>query len=199
MNGVPVTALLAALSFLMGSVPFGVIVARARGVDLRKVGSGNIGATNVLRALGKGPALFTLAGDMLKGAGAVALGRVLGLDPLGYGLMGLGAVLGHNYSVFTGFKGGKGVATGIGVALVYVPPAGLASVAVWLVTAFLTRYSSLGAVAAFATFAPLVYFMGGTGHEALVSAAVSCLILFKHSGNIIRLVKGTERRIGERA
>ena len=109
-----------ALSFLMGSIPFGLVFTMGTGVDLKKVGSGNTGATNVLRAVGKRAALMTLLGDMLKGVAAVALARALGLGLLVEGAAGLCAVLGHDFSFFLRFRGGKGVATSIGVVLIYI-------------------------------------------------------------------------------
>ena len=135
--------LLVTAGFALGSIPFGIIIAKAKGVDLKKVGSGNIGATNVLRSLGTVPAILTLIGDILKGTMAVALGRYFGAGPLFEGLTGISAILGHNFSLFLGFKGGKGVATSIGVIALFVPPAALATVIIWLVSVLVFRYSSL--------------------------------------------------------
>ncbi|HEB74916.1 MAG TPA: glycerol-3-phosphate 1-O-acyltransferase, partial [Nitrospirae bacterium] len=145
---------LLAVAYIAGSIPFGLVIARARGVDLRRSGSGNIGATNVLRTMGKKEAVFTLAGDIMKGAFAVALVKVSGYGDPYAGIAGLLAVLGHDYPVFMRFRGGKGVATSIGVLLVYAPYVGLLTVLIWLAAVFASRYSSLGALTAF-TFLPL--------------------------------------------
>src|SRR3989304_1398915 len=135
--------LLIIYSYLLGSIPFGMVLAKMKGVDLRKVGSGNIGATNVLRAMGKGPALMTLLGDLLKGTAAVAAAKMLGVGAFYEGLAGLAAIAGHNFPVFLRFRGGKGVATSLGVILIYMPQVGILTVALWLATALITRYSSL--------------------------------------------------------
>jgi glycerol-3-phosphate acyltransferase PlsY len=191
--------LLITLSFVLGSIPFGIIIAKARGVDLKKVGSGNIGATNVLRSLGKGPAVFTLLGDVFKGSLAVATGKYFGLGPVSLGLAGIAAILGHNFSLFLGFKGGKGVATSIGVLLVYTPAVAVFTVLIWLVVVFLTKYSSLGAIVAFALLPVNIIFFDFTDKTKLVIAiAISFLILGRHNDNVRRLIKGTEKKIGQR-
>lgn len=192
-------ALVIAFSYLLGSVPFGIVFTRAKGVDLRKVGSGNIGATNVLRAAGKGPAVLTLLGDILKGAAAVALARALGLGASYEGLAALAAVAGHDFSVFLKFRGGKGVATSLGAVLIYAPQAGILTVVLWLVTVALTRYSSLGAIVSFALLPVIMILTGQAKLKAAVALALAALLLLKHSGNIKRLVEGTERRVGEKA
>lgn len=192
-------ALVIAFSYLLGSVPFGIVFTRARGVDLRKVGSGNIGATNVLRAAGKGPAILTLLGDIIKGAAAVALARALGLGASYEGLAALAAVAGHDFSVFLKFRGGKGVATSLGAVLIYAPQAGILTVVLWLVTVALTRYSSLGAIVSFALLPVIMILTGQAKPKAAVALALAALLLLKHSGNIKRLVEGTERRVGEKA
>lgn len=191
--------LLTAFSFLMGSIPFGVVFTKARGINLREVGSGNTGATNVLRAAGKGAAALTLIGDLLKGAAAVAIGRALNVGTLYEGLMGLAAVAGHDFSLFQGFRGGKGVATSLGVVLIYAPWAGILSILLWLLTVSVTKYSSLGAIVSF-TALPLSAMVLGYGKEKLAVALIlAALIIFKHLGNIKRLLGGTERRVGEKA
>lgn len=191
-------ALLLAGSYALGSVPFGVLIAKLKGVDLRKIGSGNIGATNVLRGVGKGAALFTLLGDSLKGAAAVIIARALGFDALWQGLAGLCAVCGHNFSIFLKFRGGKGVATSLGVVAAVAPLAAVFTAACWLAVAFLTKYSSL---AALISFVLVPVFAAGTGTPrgvVLVAAALAVLILLRHTGNIKRLIEGRERRIGEK-
>ncbi len=188
------------VSFLIGSIPFGIIIAKAKGVDLRKAGSGNIGATNVLRSLGKSPALFTLLGDILKGTLAVAVGRYFGLDIFNTGLVSVGAILGHNFSIFLGFKGGKGVATSIGVLILYSPIAALITIVIWLFTAITTRYSSLGAIVSFCLLPLNIYFFDIQYKEKiLIAFIITILLIVRHRDNIYRLLRGTERKIGERA
>jgi glycerol-3-phosphate acyltransferase PlsY len=191
--------ILAVLSYLIGSVPFGMLASLSKGVDIRKVGSGNIGATNVLRSVGKGAALFALLGDLLKGTASVALGRHFGLSPLEQGILGLASIVGHDFSIFLGLRGGKGVATSLGVLLIYSPQACMLTVIIWLFVVIFTRYSSLGAIVAFGLLPPVMLALGYSKEKLAVAAAVSVLILFKHFGNINRLIKGTERRMGERA
>ncbi|GAB4407988.1 MAG: glycerol-3-phosphate 1-O-acyltransferase PlsY [Thermodesulfovibrionales bacterium] len=186
-------------AFIIGSIPFGVIIARVKGIDLRKVGSGNIGATNVLRALGRGPAVLTLFGDILKGTLSVAIGRYLSVGPVYEGVMGLSAILGHNFSLFLGLRGGKGVATSIGVLLLYSPMAALITVILWLVAVFITRYSSLGALISFGLLPINIYLFDYTKEKLIVGGAITALLILRHAVNIKRLVKGIEPRIGERA
>ncbi|WP_454627532.1 glycerol-3-phosphate 1-O-acyltransferase PlsY [Bradyrhizobium cenepequi] len=186
------------IGYLFGSIPFGLILTKIAGTqDLRSIGSGNIGATNVLRTGRKGLAAATLIFDMLKGTAAVVLAGYLG-GPNAAMLAGLGAFLGHLYPVWLKFRGGKGVATYIGVLIGLFWPAAAVYGAVWLATAFTTRYSSLSAlVAAFVT--PI--FLWWFGHAALAAlAAVLTLMLFyTHRENIKRLQAGTEGRIGQKA
>lgn len=192
------TALLIISAFVMGSIPVGVIVAKTKGIDLKKIGSGNIGATNVLRSLGKGPASLTLFGDMLKGALAVALGKYFGLGTFYQGLIGLSAILGHNFSLFLGFRGGKGVATSLGVFLLYSPQTALITFIIWIVVVLTTKYSSLGALISFGLL-PLTIILLDSRDKLPVAALVTLFILIRHTDNIRRLIKGTERKIGERA
>ena len=191
--------LLLILSFILGSIPFGIIIASTKRVDLRGVGSGNIGATNVLRSVGKLPAVFTLLGDILKGTLAVSVGKYFGVDPLYEGLMGISAILGHNFSLFLGFKGGKGVATSLGVLAVYSPKAAFCVLGVWLVTVFFTKYSSLGAIVSFALLPVFVLLFDYGKITLLITILISVFILLRHKDNIRRLVNGTETKIGQRA
>ena len=188
--------LLIVLAFMIGSIPFGTIIANMRGVALRQVGSGNIGATNVLRAVGVWPAVFTLLGDIAKGMVAVAIGKYfLGDTPL-VGTIGFAAVLGHTHSLFLGFKGGKGVATTIGVLLLYVPKVAVITILIWIIVVSFTRYSSLGAIISLGLL-PLSILLFDSGKEKLIfSILIAVLILLKHSTNIKRLVSGKEPRIG---
>jgi glycerol-3-phosphate acyltransferase PlsY len=190
--------LLIIFAYLIGSIPFGVIFAGARGVDLRKAGSGNIGATNALRAAGRLPAALTLLGDLLKGTAAVALGKAFGLGTIGQGLAGLAAVAGHDFSIFLGLRGGKGVATSLGVLLIYSPPAGILTVIIWLMAVFATRYSSLGAIVSFAFLPIAILLVDFSPEKTAVALAMSTLLIWRHSDNIRRLRAGSERRIGER-
>ena len=192
------TALLIICAFVMGSIPVGVIVAKTKGIDLKKIGSGNIGATNVLRSLGKGPAALTLFGDMLKGTLAVALGKYFGLETFYQGLIGLSAILGHTFSLFLGFRGGKGVATSLGVFLLYSPQTALITFIIWIVVVLTTKYSSLGALISFGLL-PLTIILLDGKDKLPVAVLVTLFILIRHTDNIRRLIKGTERKIGERA
>lgn len=189
--------LTAVLAYLLGSIPFGIVMARAFGLgDLRNIGSGNIGATNVLRTGNKLAAFFTLLGDSGKGAAAVLIARVLvGED--GAGVAALCAMLGHLYPVFLKFKGGKGVATFLGTLLALSFPVGLAACATWLLVAIVTRYSSLSALVA-ALLAPIYTIVFYHLHGAILVAVLSALIFYKHRENITRLRAGEETKIGKK-
>ncbi|MDP2755550.1 MAG: glycerol-3-phosphate 1-O-acyltransferase PlsY [Nitrospirota bacterium] len=184
-------------SFILGSIPFGIIIAKAKGVDLKKVGSRNIGATNVLRSLGKWPAALTLLGDVLKGTAAVAIGRYFGVEPVYEGFVGLSAILGHNFSIFLGFKGGKGVATSLGVLSIYSPQTALFTFIIWLVVVMLTKYSSLGALVSFGLL-PINVLLFDSKEKLFTAILITILIFMRHKDNIQRFIKGTERRMGQR-
>ena len=181
--------------YLIGSIPFGLLLTKAAGLgDIRQVGSGNIGATNVLRTGRKGLAAATLILDGLKGAVAVLLARYfLGDQDL---VVGTAAVLGHLFPVWLGFRGGKGVATGLGVLLAAAWPVGLACCALWLVAAKLLKMSSAAALAAFAT-APLFALVLSSADHALMALLIAILVFWRHEANIRRLLAGTEPRIGK--
>jgi len=193
----------AVLGYLLGSLPFGLLLTRLAGVgDIRAIGSGNIGATNVLRTGHKGLAAVTLLLDALKGTLAVFIGYAVGAR---YGLAidgsliaGLAAFLGHIFPVWLGFKGGKGVATYIGVIGGLAWPGAAIFCGVWLTAAVLTRYSSASALAA-SIVTPLALFALGYVPEALLSLLMTLLLLWKHEANIRRLLKGQEPRIGAKA
>jgi len=191
--------LLLFLSFILGSIPFGIIIAKITGVDLKKVGSGNIGATNVLRSIGKWPAVLTLLGDILKGTLAVAIGKYSGVEPLYEGLMGISAILGHNFSLFLGLRGGKGVATSLGVLMLYTPRVFFFTVIIWLMIVFFTKYSSLGAIVSFGLLPINIILFDYDKTKLLIAILISLFILMRHRENIQRLMKGTERKIGQRA
>jgi glycerol-3-phosphate acyltransferase PlsY len=185
-------------AFLLGSIPFGVVVAKGYGVNLKKVGSGNIGATNVLRAMGKGPALLTLLGDVLKGSLAVVVGRYFLHSPSLEGILGLSAIVGHNFSLFLRFRGGKGVATSIGVLLIYSPKVGVLTVILWLIVILVTRYSSLGAIVSFGVLPLGIYVLDYSQGKLIISILIALLLIFRHTDNIKRLLQGTEPKIGKR-
>jgi glycerol-3-phosphate acyltransferase PlsY len=186
------------IGYLLGSIPFGIIVTRlGGGVDPRTIGSGNIGATNVLRSGNKQLAALTLLGDALKGTAAVIFGWFLGGEGTALAA-GLGAFVGHLFPIWLGFKGGKGVATYLGVALALHPLGALAFAASWLLVAFISRYSSLSAlVATVAT--PLSFWLLGHGRMAALMAVLSALLWLMHRENIARLMAGTEGKIGKKA
>lgn len=182
--------------YVLGSIPFGLLITRLAGTqDIRTIGSGNIGATNVLRTGRKGLAAATLVGDALKGTAAVFLGSWLfGFE--GALLGGLGAFLGHLFPVWLGFKGGKGVATYIGVLIGLAWPAALAFGAVWIAAAAALRYSSAAALlASLAT--PFVLFFAGYRDAAELFGLLTVLLWLRHRENITRLIAGTESKIGK--
>lgn len=193
-RALPWLAMAFAVGYLIGSIPFGVLVARARGLgDLRKVGSGNIGATNVLRTGDRKAAAATLLLDGAKGAVAVLLMAAWG--PAASLLAGLGAFLGHLFPVWLRFHGGKGVATFIGITLALYFPAGLAVCAVWLAAARLSRISSVGALAA-ASAAPAIFAALGRWESVLLLLVLAAMLWLSHAKNIARLLRGQEPRIG---
>ncbi|KGM48224.1 glycerol-3-phosphate 1-O-acyltransferase PlsY [Pseudooceanicola atlanticus] len=185
----------AVAGYLLGSVPFGIVISRLFGLgDLRQIGSGNIGATNVLRTGNKLAAALTLILDSGKGAAAVLIARLLaGEDAVQ--LAGFAAFLGHCFPVWLRFKGGKGVATFLGLLLAYAWPVGLAACATWLVTALVMRISSLSALVA-ATLVPVWASILGYPESVLMTLALATLIFIRHRPNIERLVAGEEPRIG---
>lgn len=198
----PALATLAA--YLIGSLSFAVIVSRVMGLnDPRTYGSGNPGATNVLRSGNKAAAVVTLLLDALKGYVPVVLvqefGGAYGLDEGTLALVGLAAFLGHLWPVFFHFKGGKGVATAAGVLLGLNPWLGLATLATWVIIAVFTRYSSLAALVA-AVFAPFYQVLiWGRGPVALAVAAMGVLLIYRHKANITKLLRGTESKLGQKA
>ena len=185
------------MGYLVGSIPFGVVFSRwVAGTDPRDGGSRNIGFTNVLRTAGRGPAVLTLLGDLGKGYLAVWFARHLSMEESWVWLTGLSAVLGHNYPVFLGFKGGKGVATGLGVLYGIQPLLGWITVAIWGATVWLWRYSSLGAIVAFGLLPLLILWLRPAPSAIVLSMILTALILIKHRSNIQRLRSGAEPKIG---
>lgn len=188
--------IVAALAYLLGSVPFGIVMARLFGLgDLRAIGSGNIGATNVLRTGSKPAALLTLIGDAGKGAAAVLVARWL-VGPDAAQLAGFAAFLGHCFPIYLGFKGGKGVATFLGTLLALSFPLGLVACLSWAAAAAVGRISSLAALVAAAS-AP-VWALWLAPSNVLVSAVLAVLIFVRHGANIRRLFAGEEPRIGKK-
>lgn len=186
---------IALAAYLLGSVPFGLVVARAMGLpDPRTIGSKNIGATNVLRTGSKTAALATVLLDGLKGLVAVVIARAVAGEDAAQ-LAGLAAFLGHIFSAFLGFKGGKGVATFLGVLIGLAPSLGAIAAAVWLATCVATRYSSLSALVSAAT-APFVALLAGRAEMVVLLVLMAALLIWKHRENISRLRAGTESRVG---
>lgn len=192
-----VLILVAIAGYLLGSIPFGIVIARLFGLgDLRQIGSGNIGATNVLRTGSKPAALLTLIGDAGKGGAVVLIARALFAEDAAQ-VAGFFAFLGHCFPIYLGFKGGKGVATWLGTMLALAFPLGLSACAIWLVTAVLFRISSLAALVA-AALSPVVALALGWNGVILISVALGVLIFIRHRANIERLMAGDEPRIGRK-
>ena len=193
-------ALFVVLAYLVGSLSFATILVRfTTGKDIRTEGSGNAGATNVLRAHGKGLALVVAALDIGKGALAVWLVRLVTADSRYAAAAGLAAVLGHVFPVFYGFRGGKGVATAVGAFLVLAPLATLVCIGVFLAIVAATRYVSLGSVVSVALLPPLAGLVFDAREPVvLAGSAVAVLVTFKHIGNLNRLAAGTESRLGQK-
>ena len=186
------------VGYLLGSIPFGLLLTKLAGTgDIRSVGSGNIGATNVLRTGRKGLAAGTLLGDMLKGTVAVLLMHRVGGTNAGL-VAGLGAVLGHVFPVWLGFKGGKGVATYVGVLIAVSSVVALMFAAIWAVVAAVSRYSSLSGLIASA-ITPVLLYIGVGSKSALLFLVLTAIVWVMHRGNIQRLLSGTEPKIGRKA
>lgn len=185
-------------AFLIGGIPIGYLVGRCYGVDIRMQGSRNIGATNVQRTLGKSAGFITLAGDIGKGIAAIYIPYALGYIDIHVNLlkplMGIIAILGHCFSPFLSFQGGKGVATSIGVFLVLTPGPAILSILVFLFVTAVSRYISLGSVIGAAVLPFLAYFYGYGDTRLLVSICAAALIIWRHKKNIERLLTGTENR-----
>jgi glycerol-3-phosphate acyltransferase PlsY len=184
-------------AYVAGSIPFGVLVARMKGVDLRTVGSGNIGATNVARALGRGWAIAVLIGDALKGFAPVFVGRhFLPQLPAGaVALAGLAAIVGHMFTLFLRGRGGKGVATSLGVALAISPPAALCGFGLYLLAYLTLRISSVGSLLGMWSFPLFAWLLGGVARPYLwLSLVTATLVTIRHRANIERLFRGEEKR-----
>ena len=200
-------AIVAVAAYLLGSFPTGYLVGKAKGVDVRTVGSKNMGATNVFRVLGKGPGIFVLIVDGLKGYAACTwmtdwmlhLQSIPTSDRELYRIIaGIAAVLGHNYTCWLWFKGGKGIATSAGVYFALAPIAAGIALSAWIVAAITTRFVSVASIAAAVALPTAVWLTSSHLFLQIVTTALGLLAIAKHKGNIQRLLKGTERRFGSK-
>ena len=192
-------------AYLIGSIPTSYLIGKAMGIDVRKEGSGNVGATNVLRAVGKLPALITLIIDILKGVASVTLlayvffskDLTVSFDHFRV-LLGLSAIVGHNWTIFLKFKGGKGVATSCGVMAVLLPAPMAIAVVVFIATLLITRYVSLGSILLSLTV-PISAAIIGKDIELVILAVIACILIsYRHKANIKRLLMGTENKLGQK-
>jgi acyl phosphate:glycerol-3-phosphate acyltransferase len=187
-------------AYLIGAIPIGFLVARAAGgTDIRRSGSGNIGATNVLRTLGRGPAVLTLVGDIVKGYLAVAAARAIGTEAWSAAGGAVAAVAGNCWPLFLAFRGGKGMATGLGAFLAVVPWAVAPAAVLWLVVTSLSRYVSLASILSCLSLPLAAALLGYPRHSVVAAALVALIITWRHRENITRLASGTEHRLGDRA
>ena len=180
------------ITYVLGSIPFGVLFARAKNIDLNDHGSRNIGATNVTRVLGKKLGVLTLLGDAFKGWLAVALASLILNDPVTIAGAGFMAFLGHLFSVFLKFKGGKGVAIGLGIHLYLMPTVTLATIAIFAITLWISKYVSLSSMFAASTLPIFGIFMKIPFPYIFMSLSIAILVIFKHRENIYRIITGTE-------
>jgi glycerol-3-phosphate acyltransferase PlsY len=186
-------------AYLLGSIPFALIAARRwGGTDLRRVGSGNLGATNVMRASGFRAGALVAALDMAKGAASVMLAQRLSVNDAGPAMAAVAAVVGHVYPVWLRCRGGKGVATAFGAFSMLTPVAAVPALGIFVAAASLTKYISLGSLLASIALPPLVYAVGSAAPAVIAAFAASVLIVFRHRSNLDRLRAGTERRLGAR-
>lgn len=186
--------LLIIAAYLLGSIPTGLLLAKAAGVDIRKNGSGNIGATNAYRTLGRSVGIMTLVGDCLKGVAPVVAAIYLGLGDSWLAAVGLAAFLGHVYTIFLGFKGGKGVATALGVFLAVSPAAVGAALFIFVAVVWKWRYISLGSIAAALAMPGMVAVFDSRPAVVIMSVIIALLVVWKHRENIKRLQEGTESK-----
>ena len=194
-----IKALALIIGYLLGSINASIIFSKLKGDDIRRHGSGNAGATNTLRTYGKGVAAGVTLFDVLKGIAAVLVARYILKDDMAVLLSGLGAVLGHNFPLYFGFKGGKGILTSFAVILMISPYAALCALAVAIIIMATTRYVSLGSVIA-AVVVPVasLFFNKGDVPTIILMTVLGLLAIFRHRGNIKRLLNGTERKLGEK-
>ena len=192
------SALLILTGYLLGSIPTGLLAGRAYGVDVRRVGSGNIGMANVLRAAGKPAAVITMAGDMLKGFVPVLVARLLTDNDWVVAAVAMAALAGHCWPVFLRFRGGKGVATGAGTTIALAPLVGLALFAAWWGVVYVSRYTSLGAIVTMLAGPVAFVLTGQPAPYVLYTLVGGALVLWRHRENARALLRGTERKIGEK-
>lgn len=199
MIDVALVLLFMVVGYLLGTIPTGYLVARMRGVNIQEVGSGNIGATNVLRTLGVVPALLVMLLDPLKGAVAALLPTAFGTDTWTVALAGLAAVIGNSFNVMLKLRGGKGIATSIGVFLVVDPATAVLSIVLGVLTILVSRYVSLGSIVGMISL-PLFVIAGGSFPVAnlFLAVALAVLTIYRHRENVMRLMAGTERRLGQK-
>jgi glycerol-3-phosphate acyltransferase PlsY len=181
-------------AYLLGSVPTGLLLAKALGVNIREAGSGNIGATNVYRTIGRKLGILTLVGDCLKGLIPVLVAKWLDLPDVWVAAIGLAALLGHVFTIFLGFKGGKGVATALGVFLGTSPLSVLVAIVVFALVLYFWRYVSLASIVAAALIPGIIRILGGKPELILMSLAIAAVVIFRHRENIARLRNGTESK-----
>ena len=198
MLDVTLAAVTIVIGYMLGTIPSGYLVAKLHGVNIQQVGSGNIGATNVLRALGVVPAVIVVVLDPLKGSVATALPLLLGVGPWGAALAGLAVVLGNNFNVLLGFRGGKGIATSIGVMLVLEPLVALFCIVLGVFTILVSRYVSLGSLVGMVALPLFLIARGSHPAYLLLGFALTALAVVRHLANVRRLMAGSESRLGER-
>jgi len=186
------------LAYLIGSIPCGILVAKTRNINIREHGSGNIGATNIARTLGKKEGVITLLGDSIKGVLALWLSSHFLNDPSELAFVGFMAFLGHLFSIFLKFKGGKGVATGLGVFLYLTPLTALGAIIIFAITLLICRYVSLGSILGSLSLPLIGIILGAPQAYYIAGFGVSTLILIKHRENIGRLLAGTESKFGKK-
>jgi glycerol-3-phosphate acyltransferase PlsY len=192
-------ALLVVAAFLLGAVPSGYLIGRASGVDVRRAGSGNIGAANLVRTVGWPAGVLTLLLDVAKGAAPAAVARGVGVSAEWLAAVVAAAVLGHIYTPFLGFRGGKGVATTLGALVVASAPMAAAAVAVWVAMVALFRFTSLAALIAAVLLPVFAWWLDGRTAFVVLGAGLGALVVWRHRQNIHRLRRGTEPRLGHRA
>jgi glycerol-3-phosphate acyltransferase PlsY len=185
-------------AYVIGSIPFALLVSRRHGVDVRRAGSGNVGATNVLRTVGTGPGMLVMLLDIAKGAIAVVVAQRLASDPGIIVAAGLSAIAGHVWPVWLRFRGGKGVATGAGVFGVLMPQAVIVAVAIFAITVAITRYMSLGSIVGALTVVSVAFAIGARPEVTAGAVLAMVVIVFRHRANLGRLIAGTEPRLGQR-
>jgi glycerol-3-phosphate acyltransferase PlsY len=189
-----ILALLVGAAYLIGSIPTGLLLGKAYGIDVRNEGSGNIGATNLYRTVGRKVGIITLIGDCLKGLVPVLCVSYSGLPHQFAAWVGLAAFCGHVYSLFLKFKGGKGVATALGVFLALAPLAVAIAIALFALLMYIWRYVSLGSISAAAAMPLAVYFLGGDHTVTVVTLIIAAIVIFRHHENISRLLSGSENK-----